>query len=504
MPINPSIPLGVQPIQVNNPVQDWGQAINVADLIQRRQANQMLMQERMIDMQAKQRALDAQNTMGQLIAQHTIVAPDGAVSVDHDAVKLGLAQKGYTPELFKYDNDLRANLKAQRDAQEAQNKVHAQQAERLGNLAIGILQAPKEVRPEAYKAALRQAAHEGLIPVTAAEQAIAQGYTPDTESQVQQWVNSSPAIKSYIDVQREAREQQTASLLGEQHKATTAKLNAEIPEAKAKAEQAQMNTFGQRAQAAQTQADWDKLRADYPQFNVPALFSPQAARQVAQKYGETPTQLATREQAAANAANTERHQKVLEQQGAARVAQGAQRVQIAQGRENRETAATHKQTISKLADQAIAESAQGGGGSLDDAIANVQNQTYYQNHPIGDNRGEVLSELRRRQNQNLTVGKKEQDFQKGDQISGLERLQWMKDHPGQPVPSRSQMKQQGGGGGTPGTTTKTAPPPATKSPAAPVRVRYFKGKPIVVTKEYPDGTADFRDATPEEIAASRR
>lgn len=126
--------------------------------------------------------------------------------------------------------------------------------------------------------------------------------------------------------------------------------------------------------------------------------------------------------------------------------------QNANTRENRETAAEHKSRISALADRAIEESEANGGQGAADALKNVQNSKFYQGDEIGDARGEVAKELQSRM---------PKPNAKADQPSALERMQWMRDHPGQPVPATRTAMQAGAKPSAPQTPPKPAPPKPT-------------------------------------------
>lgn len=150
---------------------------------------------------------------------------------------------------------------------------------------------------------------------------------------------------------------------------------------------------------------------------------------------------------------------------------------FAANRDKRETAAQHKNTVSQLADQAIAESTANGGTTLDHVLANVEDTNNYQNHPIGASRGEVVAELRKRKDAKLNTTGKEI---KVDDAAAKAKM--LKDA------GIADTDVTGGGRGSPivtPTTTKTPAKkeakaaPATAAPAAtPQRMKNAAGHVI--------------------------
>jgi hypothetical protein len=155
---------------------------------------------------------------------------------------------------------------------------------------------------------------------------------------------------------------------------------------------------------------------------------------------------------------TRQHQEEME-------AQGRERNKISKSRADaantRETSLGHKELISRLADQATAESYGSGGSNIDHVLANVEDTKNYQGHPIGESRGEVAAELRKRKDAKLNTAGKEI---KVDEAAAKKKLLDSLD------PDKSETpKPTGGGRGNPAVkptvTPNPAPPAATPAPA---------------------------------------
>lgn len=92
MPIDPSIPLGVRPAPIDNPLDAQAKIMGLRSLAQQQQAQQIDAQQRQVQLAVTQRALGAQNLTAQLVRQHTSLDPDTGLSkTDHQAVYNDLA-----------------------------------------------------------------------------------------------------------------------------------------------------------------------------------------------------------------------------------------------------------------------------------------------------------------------------------------------------------------------------------------------------------------------------
>lgn len=130
-----------------------------------------------------------------------------------------------------------------------------------------------------------------------------------------------------------------------------------------------------------------------------------------------------------------------------------------------ENATRHKEMISQLADQAISESYNNGGKTLEDVLANLDPaKNFYQGHPIGKYRGEVQAEIQHRRTtgpgsikEQMAAIKLKDAQTEAAYMEALDPKGSGGTHPATPPPPS-------GGRGTP-TTAPLAPKPAT-APAA--------------------------------------
>jgi hypothetical protein len=135
--------------------------------------------------------------------------------------------------------------------------------------------------------------------------------------------------------------------------------------------------------------------------------------------------------------------------------------------------AAHKQLISQLADQAISESDANGGTGINDAIKNVNNTNFYQNHPVGDNRGEVAKELQARKlgTVRTDTASKKLDKLDEDPMAEIYRLAGKTPPPAAGTPPMKPPAQQ---------AQPAAPATAASSPSAPAKgARFSNGKVTV-------------------------
>lgn len=187
------------------------------------------------------------------------------------------------------------------------------------------------------------------------------------------------------------------------------------------------------------------------------------------RMGMTSAEIAADDRAIAAAAETKRRSAETESNAKARL-------KLAENRDKRETATQRKDTIMRLADKAIADSFERGGTTLDHVLANVEDTNNYQNSPTGDNRGEVVAELRKRKDAKLNTGAKESKLD-----DAAAKAKMLKDA------GIVDTDVTGGGRGSPIVTPTTAKTPAKKetpkaAPAAtaasPQRMRNAAGHVI--------------------------
>lgn len=195
------------PLQVMTPIEAQTKAATLGNLLQEQQLRKAQIQEynaRTMEAQARaqqqQRAVDAAQSLGQLISTNTTSNPDGTFTTDHGAVMKGLADNGYGLEALKYDADRRADLENGAKLLQQQTATRQTQAQRLSELA-GPLSIPRvnwdETDPQkkqqqisqaqiATTRAASQAAREGLIDPQHLQALQGTPYTRETEQALDQ------------------------------------------------------------------------------------------------------------------------------------------------------------------------------------------------------------------------------------------------------------------------------------------------------------------------------
>ena len=94
-----------------------------------------------------------------------------------------------------------------------------------------------------------------------------------------------------------------------------------------------------------------------------------------------------------------------------------------------ETGKKHDTFIAGLAGQALKESNDNGGRGIDDALANVSNTDFYEGHPIGDNRVEVLKALQAMKSQGLINQGRQAAIDKKNEPDASEIFTYLNQHP---------------------------------------------------------------------------
>ena len=200
MPLDPSIPLQVKPIQLPDIGQQYLQAQNLA---MHRQLQQQQLESGALEIAAKKKEVGAQDTLGKLLSTHTTITPEGELKTDHGAVIKGLADSGYGAKALAYDAQRRADLKSALDAQELKTKIAGEKAGRLGSLASSVPKvdwnAPDAAQQAqaaqvAMKRSLDTALAEGLLDPEHVKGLEGQPYSPELEAQIQQF--GTQAMKS--------------------------------------------------------------------------------------------------------------------------------------------------------------------------------------------------------------------------------------------------------------------------------------------------------------------
>lgn len=337
------------------------------------------------------------------------------------AAQYGMSQRG----LAKLNQNMLAHQAAVTKQQSAdldveakrlknQETTHSQLSDRYG----ALLDQTDEQMAKSWPDAVNQMYKDGLH--TAAEHA-----------QMLQTHKDFPGRDTveYLRNQNTSVAQATKNAQLAASRSTTAKNNQAIT--KGKTEDARGRLLAAQTPAQYTDAATEAYKNGTPAGTFPAqeqMFDANGDPIPAQMVGLNRMGMSSKEREAADEAalrakevkvreeQNRQHQLVTEKQGDARNAIAKSRADAAN---TRETALGHKELVSRLADQATAESYQNGGSTIDHVLANVQDTNNYQNHPIGTNRGEVVAELRKRKDAGLNTGAKES---KADEAAQKKKL----------------------------------------------------------------------------------
>lgn len=154
--LDPSIIMGGQPVQPQNPLQTVGALAALKNQQIEQQAGQQALQQ-------KQYAFQGMQALNQAIAKNTQPTPDGGVTVNHEGVMKDLTAGGRADVANSYltnYTDQREKI-AKADDQELKNQI-----ERHGQFASiinGVQSAPPERRQAAYDSAIQQAKKNKLL-----------------------------------------------------------------------------------------------------------------------------------------------------------------------------------------------------------------------------------------------------------------------------------------------------------------------------------------------------
>ncbi|HZT29728.1 MAG TPA: hypothetical protein VFA33_07595 [Bryobacteraceae bacterium] len=321
--LDASIPLAVRPAPVENPMEVYGRVLALRGMLQQQQLHNEQLHAYQLENQQRQREMDAQQTLGRLLDQHSAIDPAGNLVTDSAAVMKGLGAAGYGSEALKYDTARRANLKSAFDAAEAQVKLNGTRAGRLGSLFGAVLGADPASRPQAYQTAVQQAVNERLLDPQKAQEMLSHPYGPDLEASMQRFQDQAMTAQQQhqaaLATLREMREKAVSDSIIARNQSTTAKNQADL------AQTNRQNAAGILA-AAPDQAGYAKVWYGLDakvrdQFPHPDDWDEDTAQQVG-RIGMTPAQ----QTQADREAQMEEHQAQLEKQGWARIGLERQRV----------------------------------------------------------------------------------------------------------------------------------------------------------------------------------
>jgi uncharacterized protein YjgD (DUF1641 family) len=147
MPIDPSIPTQVKQIEMPDPAVGLINALKIKSAMQDQQMQperlKALQQEneaRGQENQQRQRGMDAQKALSNLISKHSIEGGDGLFSVNEPAVERGMAELGFADHGLKWSADQRAGKKAAIENRKNQLDVVDKQLKTIGALLTPVMQ----------------------------------------------------------------------------------------------------------------------------------------------------------------------------------------------------------------------------------------------------------------------------------------------------------------------------------------------------------------------------
>ena len=271
MAIDPRIPLGVTPMQLESPTEQMGKAMNL-------RAAQAQMQSSDLDLQAKERALAEEQQLKALIQS---------------------GQPLSERNLFPVVGPVRGAsiLKGLADLKGAQVKTEGELRAVMGSVIGAIKSLPETMRPLGY-----QTAREGFIQRGwARPEDIPEQYSPELLDQFQQQAMT-------------AEQQTTGARADARFAAEQPGIVADSAKKATQAEQEAISLSVSRLQAATNQAEWDIALADAPpavKRQIPKTFS-RAAVSKAQRMGMTADKALGAENDARRTSETARHNRVME------------------------------------------------------------------------------------------------------------------------------------------------------------------------------------------------
>lgn len=424
MPSDDEIALQVKPVQIPDPMEAMAriQAIKSGQTNQllhqqELQSNQQTQQFNALKMAEYQKQTQGENTEGDLVKANTKYNPDGTATTDHAAVSRSLMQQGLVKQSQAYDARVALNNKADRDAttaglanqhQEIQNgidktKANQEQIALAGQLSNSVVEAARGIgdgtqpqpgqtltSPENYEKVYQNSYNtgvaRGIIDPTAKpgdpKYMPPSGLNPDKTINMDTLQVVRGHAADAITSEKAHTNHQSDLEFAQKGIEFQQKVHTEAPKTQA----AWLDLGGQLLGGAKTDQQQQAGLALMKQAGA----SPEILALYDKSYlPATNSDAGSAARAAALATTAPQ---------ASRKANSDARLKQAQDRIEKDTAAGHKQYVSQLADQVVAESATGGGGGIDNALANVdpKNGFYGGDHPVNQFRGEVQAELQRR------------------------------------------------------------------------------------------------------------
>ncbi len=451
-----NIPLEVKSPNIEPPGQVASQVLNMKDLMLRGQTQQL--QQQQLQGQIQDEALRRATVQGinSAVQQNMTVGSDGSFQIDHNGVAktlatqgLGSAINGYQGDWQKTQREALQNMGMQADNREklmsqgsqllqgvkdddGYQAVVPQLKNIMGSIGLPATSLPDHYDPmkiapllamgqkfSDYNAGLKDAAQIASYRVKGGQEAV-----KDIRADI---LNGIAASTSDADLDNERQKARAiVGQLPQEYQAAAAQEIERIPNkwspdipfqarmqsapatSQPKLIEEETMMAGRKLGATRSQADYQATYNQLPAAVRPAFRAPkdwdENAASDALDASRTPEQQARSQDR--QAIVDERMQAAKDRTEQMRQA-SLDRIERAREHDDMTAALGYarvanspggrKTEISRMADEAIAHSAAGGGGKIDQAIADVQNQGLYQDNPIGENRGDVVKELQSRQ-----------------------------------------------------------------------------------------------------------
>jgi hypothetical protein len=193
MAIDPSISLGVrppviQPLQIQNPLEQYGKILSLRNLMTEQQSGQLGLQAQQLKMQEAQKQIQEEDAVRKLYAQNPTPTDAELVST------IGPVRAA-------------ALIKAKSEQYQQQLKTNQEKAARLGQIAGSAVDAPS------YQNAIMTAVSENLIPADHGRQLSALDWNdPKTQAQVKQFQQQAmTAVQQHDALIADAKAKQGAA-----------------------------------------------------------------------------------------------------------------------------------------------------------------------------------------------------------------------------------------------------------------------------------------------------
>lgn len=303
MPTNATIAMSVRPPQVQDPIQMMQGVATLRAMGQESQLRDRHMQQYDLENKQRQRAMEGQQKMADLMSQHTTQV-DGGFVTDHGAVEDGLAKAGFGAEALKYGIDRRANEKAQLENHKTQMENLKHQVDMVGQLAGPVVStydrdianpdAAKRTPPDQLNA-MYQDAHTRALRMGLMKP----GDEPDTILSPDGTVNSEAMnrVRSHYQSAMSAYDQANKQQHDMDYALNINKFQQELLREAPKTEQAWLQHASQLLGTADTEQHWDAAIANLRQAKAPAsvinqfgaVWTPEGQKR-ASELGMTPEQ----------------------------------------------------------------------------------------------------------------------------------------------------------------------------------------------------------------------